>query len=112
MPEPFTEGSFATADGPRLQYRDYPAQGVVSGPPVLCLHGLTRNVRDFEELAPMIAGLGRRVIVASQRGRGGSDPDPSPERYNPAIYVGDMLALLTQLGVERAVFVGTSMGGL
>jgi pimeloyl-ACP methyl ester carboxylesterase len=73
---------------------------------------LTRNVRDFEELAPMIAGLGRRVIVASQRGRGGADPDPSPERYNPGVYAGDMLALLTHLGVERAVFVGTSMGGL
>ncbi|MGD9966083.1 MAG: MFS transporter [Hyphomonadaceae bacterium] len=112
MSESFTESLFATADGPRLQYRDYPAQGAVSGPPVLCLHGLTRNVRDFEELAPMIAGLGRRVIVASQRGRGGSDPDPSPERYNPAVYVGDMLALLTHLGAERAVFVGTSMGGL
>ncbi len=112
MPEAFTESRFSTGDGPRIQYRDYPAQGGVSGPPVLCLHGLTRNVRDFEELAPMIAGLGRRVIVASQRGRGGSDPDLSPERYNPAVYVGDMLALLSHLGVERAVFVGTSMGGL
>lgn len=112
MLDAFTESLFATADGPRIQYRDYPAQGAVTGPPVLCLHGLTRNVRDFEELAPLIAGLGRRVIVASQRGRGGSDPDPVAERYNPAIYVGDMLALLSQLGVERAVFVGTSMGGL
>jgi pimeloyl-ACP methyl ester carboxylesterase len=79
---------------------------------VLCLQGLTRNVRDFEELAPMIAGLGRRVIVASQRGRGRSDPDPVVERYNPAVYVADMLALLAQLGIDQAVFVGTSMGGL
>lgn len=112
MPETFSESRFVTADGPRVQYRDYPARGAVSGPPVLCLHGLTRNVRDFDELAPMIAGLGRRVIVASQRGRGGSDADSSVERYTPAIYVGDMLALLGHLGIERAVFVGTSMGGL
>lgn len=112
MPAAFSEALFTTTDGPRVQYRDYAPKGVVGGPPVLCLHGLTRNVRDFEDLAPMIAGLGRRVIVASQRGRGGSDPDPSPERYNPAIYANDMLALLDHLGIARAVFVGTSMGGL
>lgn len=106
------ESLFATADGPRLHYRDYAPEGPVSGPPVLCLHGLTRNLRDFEELAPKIAARGRRVIAASQRGRGGSDPDSVIERYHPAIYVGDMLALLTHLGVDRAVFVGTSMGGL
>ncbi|MBL8542790.1 MAG: alpha/beta hydrolase [Hyphomonadaceae bacterium] len=108
----FVETLFATADGPRLEVRDYAPAGAVSGAPVLCLHGLTRNVRDFDELAPRIAGLGRRVIVASQRGRGGSDRDPMPARYNPAIYAGDMLALLDQLSVERAVYVGTSMGGL
>ena len=103
---------FQTVDGPRLQYRDYPPVGAERGVPVLCLHGLTRNVRDFEELAPMIAGLGRRVITASQRGRGRSDPDPEPRRYTPAIYVADMLALLDHLDIPRAVFVGTSMGGL
>lgn len=101
-----------TADGPRIHYRDYPAIGEESGAPVLCLHGLTRNVRDFDELAPEIAALGRRVLVASQRGRGLSDPDPQPERYSPAVYTADMLALLDALGVARAAFVGTSMGGL
>lgn len=110
--EGFAERFFTTTDGPRLEVRDYPPAGAASGVPVLCLHGLTRNVRDFEELAPMIAALGRRVIVASQRGRGGSDRDPQPDRYAPPTYVGDMLALLSHLGIERAVFVGTSMGGL
>ena len=108
----FTEARLATADGPRIQYRDYAPAGDASGPPVLCLHGLTRNLRDFEELAPMITRLGRRVIVASQRGRGGSDPDPVAGRYNAGTYLNDMLQLLEHLGVGRAVFIGTSMGGL
>jgi pimeloyl-ACP methyl ester carboxylesterase len=106
------EAYFQTADGPRVHYRDYPAVGAESGPPVLCLHGLTRNERDFEDLAPMIAALGRRVVVATQRGRGLSDADPKPERYTPAVYVADMLALLDHLAIPRAAFVGTSMGGV
>tara|TARA_R110000868_G_scaffold2384_7_gene17736 strand:+ start:16933 stop:17802 length:870 start_codon:yes stop_codon:yes gene_type:complete len=108
----FTDHFHASTDGTALHYRDYPAVGPVTGVPVLCLHGLTRNVRDFEDLAPRLAALGRRVIVASQRGRGLSAPDPSPERYQPVTYAGDMLGLLDALGIERAVFIGTSMGGL
>jgi pimeloyl-ACP methyl ester carboxylesterase/predicted MFS family arabinose efflux permease len=111
-PGDFLESRFTNADGLKLQYRDYAPVGPGTGPPVLCLHGLTRSVRDFEDLAPMFAALGRRVITASQRGRAGSDPDPKPERYNPAVYTQDMLALLNHLGIEQAVFVGTSMGGL
>ena len=108
----FTDHFFTTADGPRIHYRDYPAIGPERGLPVLCLHGLTRNVKDFEELAPRIAKEGRRVIVASQRGRGLSEPDPQPERYHPPVYSADMIGLLDALGIDRAVFVGTSMGGL
>jgi pimeloyl-ACP methyl ester carboxylesterase len=112
MTAAYVDRRFETADGLRLEYRDYAPEGAAGGTPVLCLHGLTRNVRDFEELAPRIARLGRRVIVASQRGRGGSDFDPQPERYSPAVYTADMLALLDSLGVRRAVWIGTSMGGL
>jgi pimeloyl-ACP methyl ester carboxylesterase len=113
MTEPMFEDRFFTnADGLTLNYRDYPAVGEVRGLPVLCLHGLTRNVKDFEDLAPRIAAKGRRVIVASQRGRGKSEADPQPERYQPPVYAADMLGLLDSLGIERAVFVGTSMGGL
>lgn len=108
----FTEHFFTTSDGPRIHYRDYPPKGETTGLPVLCLHGLTRNVRDFEDIAPRIAAMGRRVIVASQRGRGRSDADPQPDRYRPPVYAADMLGLLDELGIERAVFVGTSMGGL
>lgn len=112
MADEFEDRWFRTGDGLRLHYRDYRAKDREAGAPVLCLHGLTRNVRDFEDLAPQIAALGRRVIVASQRGRGASDADPRPERYTPAVYVADMLGLLDELEVPRAVFVGTSMGGL
>lgn len=108
----FTDHFFTNADGLRIHYRDYPAQGTKTGVPVLCLHGLTRNVKDFEDLAPKIAAKGRRVIVASQRGRGLSEPDPQVERYQPPVYAADMLDLLDALGIARAVFVGTSMGGL
>ncbi|WP_339742529.1 alpha/beta hydrolase [uncultured Maricaulis sp.] len=112
MSKGFSDHFFTTADGLRLHYRDYPAVGEARGLPVLCLHGLTRNVCDFEDLAPRLATLGRRVIVASQRGRGRSDPDPQAERYQPLTYSGDMIGLLDALAIERAVFIGTSMGGL
>lgn len=105
------DGRFVTPDGVAIHYVDYRPE-TETGAPVLCLHGLTRNVRDFEELAPRITELGRRVIVPSQRGRGLSDPDPDPSRYTPAVYVGDMFGLLDHLAIASAVFVGTSMGGL
>lgn len=108
----FSDGYFTTADGPRLHYRDYAPVGEETGLPVLCLHGLTRNVKDFEELAPQIAAMGRRVIVVSQRGRGQSDRDPNPERYQPVVYAGDMVELLDELAIKPAIFVGTSMGGI
>ena len=61
-------GELKTADGPVVRYRLYDGNPDIA--PVLCLHGLTRNSRDFEELAPMIAeATGRRVIVPEMRGR-------------------------------------------
>jgi pimeloyl-ACP methyl ester carboxylesterase len=108
----FADHFHATPDGPRLHYRDYPAVGEATGVPVVCLHGLTRNVKDFEDLAPMIAALGRRVIVVSMRGRGRSDFDPQPERYQPLTYAIDLTGMLDALALEKVVFIGTSMGGL
>ena len=60
--------------GCRSSLRDY--EGDTAKAPVLCLHGLTRNSRDFAELAAHIAPA-RRVIVPDQRGRGRSQYDPS-----------------------------------
>ncbi len=78
---------------------------------VLCMHGLTRNHKDFE---PMIAALPERYqfVAVDVRGRGNSDRDPNPEHYSPALYVGDMAALLDHLKLDRVALIGTSMGGL
>jgi pimeloyl-ACP methyl ester carboxylesterase len=46
------------------------------------------------------------------RGRGRSDRDPNPQNYQAAVYAGDVVSLMMQAGLGRAVFVGTSMGGL
>nr|WP_070961616.1 alpha/beta hydrolase [Hyphomonas sp. Mor2] len=77
----------------------------------LCMHGLTRNHKDFE---PMIAALGHqhRYISVDVRGRGRSNRCDDSSLYNPAQYADDMIALLDHLGLARVVLIGTSMGGL
>lgn len=108
----FEERVIATVDGLSLYARDYAPLLPETGLPVVCLHGLTRNSRDFEIVAPRIAALGRRVIVPDMRGRGRSADDPDPAHYVPAVYAQDVIKLMDDLGVASAVFVGTSMGGL
>jgi len=80
--------------------------------PVLCLHGLTRNSADFENVAPALALSGRRVLAIDVRGRGRSSWDSDFSRYRPDIYASDVLCIFGTLGIDRAVFIGTSMGGL
>jgi len=108
----FEERVIATVDGLALYARDYPPLLPETGLPVVCLHGLTRNSRDFEIIAPRIAVLGRRVIAPDMRGRGNSANDPDPAHYVPAVYAQDVIKLLDELGVAKAVFIGTSMGGI
>lgn len=96
-------------DGLRLHYRDY--AGAADKPPILCLHGLTRNSRDWTEFAERYSP-GFRVLALEFRGRGGSDYDPIPQRYNPLTYAGDVIELLDQLALDQAIFAGTSLGGL
>lgn len=105
----FSEKFYSSADGLRLFFRDY--AGDARKVPVLCLHGLTRNSRDFAALAQHIAPA-RRVIVPDQRGRGRSQYDPQWLNYHPRTYVDDMWTLLRELSVERVIVVGTSLGGL
>jgi pimeloyl-ACP methyl ester carboxylesterase len=106
------ERRWASRDGLSLYARDYAGAAGDARLPVICLHGLTRNSKDFEELAPLIAATGRRVIVPDVRGRGQSDRDPNPANYVPNTYARDVIGLLDKLGIARAIFVGTSMGGI
>src|SRR5688500_518295 len=101
--------TWTSHDGLQLHYRDYP--GSDDRPPLLCLHGLTRNSRDFEDFADRYAGR-FRIIAVDFRGRGMSERDPQPARYLPLTYAADILQLLDELAIEQAVFVGTSLGGL
>jgi pimeloyl-ACP methyl ester carboxylesterase len=78
---------------------------------VLCLPGLTRNSRDFEVLAPHLAGR-YRVICPDLRGRGLSARDPQWRNYHPGTYLADLQQLLQVLELERVAIVGTSLGGL
>jgi len=110
---PGSSGLYWTSfDGLRLFARDYPSLGGQQRLPVVCLHGLTRNSRDFEELGPILAAEGRRVIAPDVRGRGLSDRSANPTRYQPAVYARDIAALLDHERIDRAIFIGTSMGGL
>ena len=111
-PQPFADRFWSAPDGLRLHARDYAGAAGPARAPVVCLHGLTRNARDFEDLAPRLAAQGRRVLAVDVRGRGASAWDPDPMRYVPATYAVDVLALLDALALARAVFIGTSMGGL
>jgi pimeloyl-ACP methyl ester carboxylesterase len=101
---------FESHDGLKLFSRVYAGPGA-GAPVVVCLHGLMRNSRDFEELAPHLARRAR-VIVPDVRGRGLSARDPHPENYQIPTYLKDLGVLFDGLGVERAAIIGTSMGGL
>jgi pimeloyl-ACP methyl ester carboxylesterase len=103
---------WTSRDGLSLFARDYRVAGGEARLPVICLHGLTRNSKDFEDIAPVIAGWGRRVIAPDVRGRGQSDRDPDPKNYQPKTYARDVLEMMAEFGIARAVFLGTSMGGL
>jgi len=106
----FTSRFYQSADGLQLHYREYP------GPPnapftVLCLPGLTRNARDFEDLAPHLARR-YRVLCAEFRGRGLSAYAPNPATYVPPVYTQDMAALLKAAGLSQVAIIGTSLGGI
>ena len=101
-----------TSDELSLYARDYPGAEGPARLPIIAIHGLTRNSADFGTIAPLIAATGRRVLVVDVRGRGRSDRAADPMTYQPPVYAKDVLALMDQAGIGRAVFLGTSMGGL
>jgi pimeloyl-ACP methyl ester carboxylesterase len=96
----------------RLAYWEWACTGVSRDAPVLvCVHGLTRQGRDFDSLARRISDR-YRVICPDVAGRGRSDWLANAAGYQIPTYVADMVTLLARLDVEQVDWVGTSMGGL
>jgi len=105
----FEDKFWWSQDGLRLHYRDYP--GREDRPSILCLPGLTRNVRDFEPVAERLAGEWR-VICIELRGRGESAYAKDPMSYVPLVYLQDIDRLLDELALPRLIGIGTSLGGI
>ena len=108
---------FSASDGLRLHAADYGRGNSATRDrlPVVCLPGLTRNTRDFDDLARILstdAKAPRRVVSFDYRGRGQSGWDKDPSRYNITIEAEDVLTGMAALGLEHAIFIGTSRGGL
>lgn len=78
---------------------------------IVCCHGLTRNGRDFDVLAGVLAH-GARVVCPDIVGRGQSEWLRDPAHYGYPQYCADMAALIARLDADRVDWVGTSMGGL
>jgi pimeloyl-ACP methyl ester carboxylesterase len=78
---------------------------------LVCVHGLTRTGRDFDEVARALCGQ-FRVVCPDVAGRGESDPLADPMLYGVPQYVADMVTLIARLDVEAVSWLGTSMGGL
>ena len=93
-----------------MTYREFGAPD--AGRVVICVHGLTRNGRDFDTLAAALAEAGCRVVCPDIVGRGESSWLSDPAGYAFPQYLADMTVLLARLEAEAVDWVGTSMGGL
>ena len=104
---PHKDREFLTADGLKMAYRVWGDRPET----LLCVHGLTRNGRDFDTLAEHLSER-YTVICPDMIGRGHSDWAESAEQYQLGTYVRDILGLLAQVGATEIDYLGTSMGGL
>ncbi len=80
--------------------------------PVICVHGLTRNGRDFDSLAEYLMQFGNHVFCPDVVGRGDSDWLKNPLHYTYEQYIADMNALIARIHTQEINWIGTSMGGL
>lgn len=111
----FSDFFYSAPHSLRLHARVYGAEHRRSALPVVCLPGLTRNVRDFHDLALYLSQHDERprmVVSFDYRGRGQSDYAKDWRQYEVLIEAGDIIAGLTALNIEHAGFIGTSRGGL
>lgn len=105
---------FTARDGLRLYARDYGSRDLDSTP-LLCLAGLTRNSKDFHDLAVFLSThpqKPRRVVCLDYRGRGRSAYDPDWKNYTPQVEVRDVFDLLPACGLSHVSVFGTSRGGI
>ena len=100
---------FTSKDGLRLHMKDWGAASPAL--PVVCLPGLSRTTADFDALAARLSPT-RRVVALDYRGRGLSDRDPDWKHYDLFVENIDIITVLEAAGIEAAIFVGTSRGGL
>jgi pimeloyl-ACP methyl ester carboxylesterase len=110
----FTSLFISAPDGLRLHVRSYGSR-ISAALPVVCLPGLARTAADFDTVATALANDAadpRRVLALDYRGRGQSEYDRDPGNYALPVELADVSAVLTALEIQRAVFVGTSRGGL
>lgn len=110
----FDDVFYTSGDGLSLHAQVYGA-GLVDHLPVVCLPGLTRNARDFHELAIFLsrdAKTPRKVVAFDYRGRGKSAYDPDWKKYDVGVEATDVLTGLESMGITRANFIGTSRGGI
>ena len=106
---------YTSRDGLRLYARHYPVPGSLLRP-VVCLAGLTRNCRDFHDLATALATAGRDRTATSTPSTA-ADADarrtmPNWKNYSILIELNDVLDFMTMKGLDRAAVIGTSRGGL
>ena len=92
----------------RIGYAEW---GRPDAPVLLCVHGLTRNGRDFDVVAQRLADR-YRVVCPDMVGRGTSDRAADPALYAVPQYVADCITLIARLDVEELTWLGTSMGGI
>ena len=117
----WNEITFSSQDGLTLYARHYPAQASqASGTqapawPLLCLAGLTRNSKDFHNLAVHLSRrskITRDVYCLDYRGRGRSDHDKDWRNYSPYIEMLDALDFMTIAELHHTAIFGTSRGGI
>jgi len=83
--------------------------------PAICLPGISRTAEDFRALVAAFASgpsRGRSAWALDSRGRGLSERDRNPSNYSVPVELGDLIAFLRAMEIERAIFVGTSRGGI
>lgn len=113
--QPWRDIFYTSQDGLRLYGRHY-ASEAPQRRPLLCLAGLTRNSRDFHDLAVFMTDAAnpqaRDVYTVDYRGRGRSQHDPEWRNYTLETELADVLDFMTVTGIHDVALFGTSRGGL